>query len=166
MEQALLHQNYMEQQYCLCCLKLKSIYKEDDSVFLAIIIHVCRKIKLLKIDLINYGSGFQLLLKLKVVLTISTTTVVIVLLLQLFSYCCVGDYLKCQMEEIADSIYSSNWYCLPAKLMRNILLVIMRSQQPVQLLAGKFFTVNIKTYMTILKTSLSYFSVLRVMMDT
>ncbi|XP_039314405.1 odorant receptor 4-like [Solenopsis invicta] len=109
--------------------------------------------------------GYQLFLAMKVVLIVRTTILLIVLLLEMFVYTFVGDYLKCQMEEIADSIYSSNWYCLPAKLMRNVLFVIMRSQQPVQLLAGKFFIVNIKTFMTILRTSLSYFSVLRVMMD-
>lgn len=95
-----------------------------------------------------------------------TVTVLSALMLQLFFYSFVGDYLKCQMEEIAHSIYSCSWYDFPLKLMRNILFVTMRSQQPVQLLAGRFFVVNIKSYMTILKSSLSYLSVLRVMVDT
>jgi len=69
------------------------------------------------------------------------------------------------MEDIAHSIYSSNWYCFPLKLMKNVLFVMMRSQQPVQLLAGRFFVITIETYMTILKSSLSYLSVLRIMMD-
>jgi len=69
------------------------------------------------------------------------------------------------MEDIAHSIYSSNWYYFSLKLMKNILFVMMRSQQPVQLLAGRFFVITIETYMTILKSSLSYLSVLRIMMD-
>ncbi|XP_024893235.1 odorant receptor 9a-like [Temnothorax curvispinosus] len=97
---------------------------------------------------------------------IKTTSVLGGLMLQLFVYSIVGDYLKCQMEEIADSIYSCNWYNFPLKLMRNVVFVIIRSQEPVQLLAGKFFVVNIKSFMTILKSSLSYISVLRVMVDT
>jgi len=97
---------------------------------------------------------------------IKTITVLSTLLLQLFFYSFVGDYLKCQMEEVAHSIFSCNWYYMPTRLMRNVLFVIVRSQQPVQLLAGRFFVVDIKTYMTILKSSLSYLSVLRVMVDT
>ncbi|XP_039314404.1 uncharacterized protein LOC105193232 isoform X4 [Solenopsis invicta] len=114
------------------------------------------------------NCGFQLILALKAhdaVMIIKTITVLSTLLLQLFYYSFASDYLKCQMEDIADSIYSSNWYCLPTTLMWNVLFVIMRSQQPVQLLAGKFLIVNIKTFMNILKSSLSYLSVLRVMVD-
>ncbi|XP_071625500.1 uncharacterized protein [Temnothorax longispinosus] len=114
------------------------------------------------------NCGFQLITALKAHdagMITKTTTALSAFLLQLFFYSFVGDYLKCQMEEIAYSIFSCNWYNLPSKLMKNVLFVIVRSQQPVQLLAGRFFAVNIKTYMTILKSSLSYLSVLRVMMD-
>ncbi|XP_011878856.1 PREDICTED: odorant receptor 2a-like [Vollenhovia emeryi] len=113
--------------------------------------------------------GFQLILALEAhnaVIITKTITVLSALLLQMFFYSSVGDYLKCQMEEVADAIYTCNWYNFPLKLMRNVLFVIMRSQQPVQLLAGRFIAVNIKTYMNIIKSSLSYLSVLRVMVDT
>jgi len=113
-------------------------------------------------------SGFQFILALKsqdVVMITKTATVMSALLLQLFFYSFVGDYLKCQMEDTAHSIYLCNWYCFPLKLMRNVSFVIMRSQHPVQLLASKFLVVNIETYMSILKSSLSYLSVLRVMVD-
>ncbi|XP_018059939.1 PREDICTED: odorant receptor 9a [Atta colombica] len=189
----------------------------NDSLFLAITLHVCGQLELLKIEFTNYGVksrnineyfsiltlkhrylislaellsdvisfvllvqvlfsciiisliGFQFILALKshdVVMITKTISVLSGLLLQLFFYSFVGDYMKCQMEQIAHSIYSSNWYYLPTKLMRNVLLVIMRSQQPVQLLAGRFFVLNIKTYMTLLKSSLSYLSILRVMVET
>ncbi|XP_077259545.1 odorant receptor 10-like isoform X1 [Temnothorax americanus] len=188
----------------------------NDSLFLAIIIHVCGQMEILKIEFSNYGvksknlsedfsvlasrhryliehtgllidvisfvllvqllfssiliclMGFQLILALKhhdVVMIIKTITVLGALLLQLFCYSFVGDYLKCQMEEVVNSIYSCNWYNLPLKLMKNIVFTIMRSQQPVQLLAGRFFVINIETFMTILKSSFSYLSVLRVMVD-
>ncbi|XP_071556216.1 odorant receptor 10-like [Temnothorax nylanderi] len=188
----------------------------NDSLFLAITLHICGQMEILKIELFNYGvksknidedfsvlasrhhyliehaellvdtisfvllvqmlfssiliclMGFQLITALKAHdagMVTKTTTALSAFLLQLFFYSFVGDYLKCQMEEVAYSIFSCNWYNLPSKLMKNVLFVIVRSQQPVQLLAGRFFAVNIKTYMTILKSSLSYLSVLRVMMD-
>ncbi|XP_032680055.1 odorant receptor 47a-like [Odontomachus brunneus] len=86
-------------------------------------------------------------------------------LVQVMLYCVIGDYLKSQMEEVGAFIYQSAWYNLPAKLMKNLTLLIMRSQFPVQLQAGNFIVVNLQTYMSILKTSISYLSVLRVMVE-
>ncbi|XP_036142517.1 odorant receptor 30a-like [Monomorium pharaonis] len=188
----------------------------SDSLFLAITLHICGQMELLKTDFANYGTkskninkdfsllisrhcylmehaklltevisavllvqmlcscfvicfvGLNLVLALKAHDTVMFTRCISAMmsfLLQLFSYSFVGDYLMCQMKDIADSMYSCNWYCFPFKFMRNFLFVIMRSQQPIQLLAGRYFVVNIETYMTILKSSLSYLSVLRVMMD-
>ncbi|XP_011878855.1 PREDICTED: odorant receptor 13a-like [Vollenhovia emeryi] len=187
-----------------------------DSLYLAIVLHVCGQIELLKIEFANYGMkdkntsaefsklacrhyylikhakllgdvtsflwlvsmlccyllicliGFVLILAFKtndIVMITKCITVFITMLFQCFFYCFVGDYLKCQTEEIAHSIYSCNWHYLPMNLMTNILFAIMRSQQPVQFLAGGIFVVNIKTYMALIKSSLSYFSVLRVMVD-
>ncbi|XP_025987227.1 odorant receptor 82a-like [Solenopsis invicta] len=188
----------------------------NDSLFFAIVLHICGQMELLKTEFNKYGIidkdisdnfsilasrhhylmenaklltdvissvllvqlvfscliisfiGFQFILALKVndaVMIIKSVAVLTSLTLQLFFYSFVGDYLKCQMEDIADSIYTSNWYRLPTKLMRNVLFVMVRSQQPVQLLAGNFFLVNMKTFMNILKSSLSYLSVLRVMVE-
>ncbi|XP_011687764.1 PREDICTED: odorant receptor 42b-like [Wasmannia auropunctata] len=112
---------------------------------------------------------FQFILALKshdAMMITKTVTVLSTLLLQLFFYSFVGDYLKYQMEDVAHSIYSCNWYYLPKKFMKNVSFVIMQSQQPVQFLAGRFIVLTIETYMTILKSSLSYLSVLRVMVNT
>ncbi|XP_011645617.2 odorant receptor 10a-like [Pogonomyrmex barbatus] len=192
------------------------IYKGSDAFYVAIVLHVCGQMELLKIDFTNYGMesndlskdflklatrhrylmelaellvdvisfvlliqllcscliiclmGFSLIIAMKtndVAMISKTISVLSALLLQLFFYSFAGDYLKSQMEDIANSIYTCNWYYLPANMMKNLLFVIMRAQQPVMLLAGKFFLVNIETFMVILKSSLSYLSVLRVMVD-
>lgn len=87
-------------------------------------------------------------------------------LTQLFAYSVVGDYLKSQTEEVAVAIYCCNWNNFSVNLMKNVLFVIMRSQQPVSFTAGRYLLVNLETYMMILKTSFSYLSMLRVMLDT
>ncbi|KAL0129903.1 hypothetical protein PUN28_001866 [Cardiocondyla obscurior] len=186
----------------------------NDSLILAIILHICGQMEVLKIEFNNYDvknksksfsalalrhyyliehaellvnvisfvlllqmlfsclfvslMGFQFILALKTndaVMIFKTTIVLTALMLQLFFYSIVGDYLKYQMEEVGHSIYNCNWYDFPLILMRNVLFVIMRSQQPVQLLAGRFFVVDIKSYMAIVKSAISYISVLRVMVD-
>lgn len=114
-------------------------------------------------------AGFQLILALKVnnlTMVVRSLGVLIAFLAQITTYCVIGDYLKSEMEEVGSSIYQSVWYNLPAKLTKNLTFILMRSQTPVQLQAGSFIVVNLETYMSILKTSMSYLSVLRVMVET
>ncbi|XP_020297009.1 odorant receptor 13a-like isoform X2 [Pseudomyrmex gracilis] len=87
-------------------------------------------------------------------------------LAQLTVYSFVGDYLKSQMEEVALSVYQCDWYNLPAKLARNMVFIMMWTQLPIKLQAGNFIVMDLATYMSILKTSASYLSVLRVMVET
>nr|XP_012221300.1 PREDICTED: putative odorant receptor 85d [Linepithema humile] len=113
--------------------------------------------------------GFQLILALKggdLVMIAKTTMALMTFLLQLFAYSVVGHYLKSQTENMAHSIYCCNWHCFSLKMMKNVLFIITRSQQSIPFTAGKFIIVNLETYMSILKTSFSYLSVLRVMLDT
>lgn len=86
-------------------------------------------------------------------------------LTQITIYSFVGDYLQYQMEEVAVYIYQSAWYNFPATLMKNVTFIIMRALSPVQFQAGNFIVINLVTYMSILKTSVSYLSVLRVMVE-
>ena len=99
-------------------------------------------------------------------MTIKSFIVSSTLLLQLFAYSYVGEYLKRQMEAVGNSVYFCSWYDIPKCVAKDIIYVIMRTQDPVFLKAGKFFVVNMETYMSIIKTSMSYLSVLRVMVTT
>lgn len=87
-------------------------------------------------------------------------------LTQLTVYSFIGNYLKSQMEDIKLSIYQSAWYNFPMKVMKNLIFIFMQTESPVILQAGNFITINLSTYMSILKTSFSYLSVLRVMLET
>ncbi|XP_071625473.1 odorant receptor 9a-like isoform X2 [Temnothorax longispinosus] len=112
---------------------------------------------------------FQFILALKVNDVVMAGKSVIVqstFLLQLTLYSFIGDYLKSQMEEIGLSIYQNAWYNFPADLTKNLVFIIMRTQSPVMLQAGHFIVINLSTYMSILRASISYLSVLRVMVET
>ncbi|XP_014485695.1 PREDICTED: odorant receptor 13a-like, partial [Dinoponera quadriceps] len=113
--------------------------------------------------------GFQLILALRLShfgMLAKSIVMMSSFMTQLSAYSFVGDYLKSQMEEVGLSIYQSNWYNLPLTVTRNIVFMMMWDQYPVKLLAGNFIVVNLSTYMNIIKTSMSYLSVLRVMVDT
>ncbi|XP_003696135.1 odorant receptor 2a-like [Apis florea] len=114
-------------------------------------------------------TGFEFILALSIgniVRTIRICIAMCVLLIQLFAYSYVGEYLKTQTEDLGNSVYFCTWYDMPKNVSQNIIFIIMRAQHPVLLTAGKFFVVNMETYMSILKTSMSYLSVLRVMVNS
>ncbi|KAL0129901.1 hypothetical protein PUN28_001865 [Cardiocondyla obscurior] len=149
-------------------LASRHYYLIEHAEFIVDVISVVLLLQMLFSCLFVSLMGFQFILALKTNdagMIVKTLSVLSALMLQLLFYSIIGDYLKCQMEDIAHSIYSCNWYDFPVKLMRNVLFVTMRSQQPVQLLAGRFFTVDVKSYMVIVKSAMSYISVLRVMVD-
>lgn len=110
-------------------------------------------------------SGFQFILVLKVNDAGKSLMVQFTFLSQLTLYSFIGDYLKSQMEKVGLSIYQNAWYNFPTKLTKKLIFVIMRTQYPVALYAANF-VVNLSTYMSILKASISYLSVLRVMIET
>ncbi|XP_076375597.1 uncharacterized protein LOC143258930 [Megalopta genalis] len=111
-------------------------------------------------------NGFQLIQsmnKSNIALTIKALVIVVVQMSQLFAYSYVGEYLKNQFEGVGYCVYCSTWYNIPRKRSLDVVFVLMNSQNPFQLKAGRFFVVNMETYMSIVKTSMSYLSVLRVM---
>ncbi|KAF3054275.1 Odorant receptor 183 [Nylanderia fulva] len=110
--------------------------------------------------------GFQVIFALKVnntVMVLKSLMVVNALLTQCTMFCFIGNYLKSEMEDIGSSVYLSAWYKLPSKLTKNIIFILMQTKCPVSYQAGNFIAVNIATCVSILKTSFSYLSVLRIM---
>ncbi|XP_072760022.1 uncharacterized protein [Anoplolepis gracilipes] len=136
---------------------------------LANMINFVLLIQLFFISILLCIMGFQFLIALKVKDTGMMTQSLMVqsaFLTQLMMYSFIGHYLKSQMEEIALSIYQTTWYEFPAKITKNLLFILMQSDSPVSFQAGNFITVNLSTLVSILKTSFSYLSVLRIMLET
>ncbi|XP_076395477.1 odorant receptor 10 [Megachile rotundata] len=112
--------------------------------------------------------GFQFILALheaNIVMVIKTFFILSTWMIQLFAYSYVGNYLRYQMDDIGNSVYKCDWYRLPTNTSKGIIFVILKARQPVHLMAGKFFAVNLESFMSIVKTSISYLSVLRVMIN-
>ncbi|XP_033228428.1 odorant receptor 13a-like isoform X2 [Belonocnema kinseyi] len=56
--------------------------------------------------------------------------------------------------------YNVPWYHMSLKSKKLLLMIIMRSQEPCKLTAGKFYTMDMETFSALLKTSVSFFTVL------
>ncbi|KAL6445458.1 hypothetical protein ACFW04_000797 [Cataglyphis niger] len=73
-----------------------------------------------------------------------------------------GDFLQRESEGLFYALYTTSWFTLPLALMKDLHFAMMRSSIPFRLTGGKFFYVNRETMMYILKTAVSYVSVLRI----
>ncbi|XP_043498405.1 odorant receptor 47a-like [Polistes fuscatus] len=107
--------------------------------------------------------GFQCILALHysdIFMFAKSLTVLSTFLLQLLIYSYVGEYLRNQMEQVGYAAYGSAWYDFPISWRKDLIFLLMRSQQLVEIAAGYFFPVNMRTFMSIVKTSLSYLSVI------
>nr|QNL15010.1 olfactory receptor 66 [Aulacocentrum confusum] len=63
--------------------------------------------------------------------------------------------------EINKSICMVNWYNLSMKSQKLLSMMFMRSRIACTITAGNFFTMSLELFMTIMKTSASYFTLLR-----
>lgn len=100
-----------------------------------------------------------------IAIMMKSVVVMIVMLLQSFIYTYAGDNLRDQSEALSFAIYNSNWGDFPPNNVRNLAFIMVKTNIPIRLSAGKFFYVTRATFTDILKTAVSYLSALRVMAE-
>jgi len=86
-------------------------------------------------------------------------------IVQSFLFTHAGETLRKQSESIFWAIYSTTWHNMPLSIIKDFILIMMRTKISLQLTAGKFFYVTRRTTTDILKTALTYISFLRVTME-
>ncbi|XP_043281333.1 odorant receptor 85b-like [Venturia canescens] len=85
-------------------------------------------------------------------------------LLVLYSHCTVGESLITESLNVHTAFYNCDWYNMPTKNARVIIICMARSQKPLCLTAGKFGIFCLKTLTEALKTAMGYLSVLRTLL--
>lgn len=96
---------------------------------------------------------------------IHSASILLLMLIQLSFYTFAGDYLEMKSTALSYATYDCDWYELPASMAKDFHIILMRASIPHQLTAGKFVAMNMMTFKDILKSTASYLSVLRVMLD-
>ncbi|XP_046613319.1 odorant receptor 13a-like isoform X2 [Neodiprion virginianus] len=86
-------------------------------------------------------------------------------LLQIYIYCSLGDDLLTESTKVGQAAYECPWTNFSTSVKSCLLVMTMRSQQPLLITAGNFYVMSMENFAAILKTSLSYLSVLRAMCD-
>ncbi|KAG5871576.1 hypothetical protein JTB14_015279 [Gonioctena quinquepunctata] len=92
----------------------------------------------------------------------------VVSLLQLMGYvlggfvlCHYGQTLTDEINSIGEVVYASKWYLNQPKMVRDVKFILSRCQKPIELNAFLFGTFGYPTFMMIVKTSYSYYTILR-----
>ncbi|KAL0117096.1 hypothetical protein PUN28_010140 [Cardiocondyla obscurior] len=68
------------------------------------------------------------------------------LMINMFMFCYTGEQLTVQAERVASTSCELEWYRLPDKKARGIVLVIIMSNMPTKITAGKIMDLSFKTY--------------------
>ncbi|XP_072760019.1 odorant receptor 4-like [Anoplolepis gracilipes] len=86
-------------------------------------------------------------------------------LMQSVMFTHAGDVLQSQSDSIVSAIYNSAWHEFSSSAIKDLIFIIMRTNIPLQLSAGKFFYITRSTITDILKTALTYISFLQAMAE-
>ncbi|KAK2576115.1 hypothetical protein KPH14_007448 [Odynerus spinipes] len=83
------------------------------------------------------------------------------LLVQIYLYCWYGNEVKLKSAYIAVAFAQSDWTSLDDGSKKMILIVMQRAANPIEFVSGYFVTVNLDTFMNLMKTSYSAYNVLQ-----
>uniref|UniRef100_A0A0U4VTA3 Putative odorant receptor n=1 Tax=Reticulitermes speratus TaxID=60591 RepID=A0A0U4VTA3_9NEOP len=82
---------------------------------------------------------------------------------QLGLYCTLGSNLMMQSEAVFKAVYESDWYNQSQRYKYCTRMMIMRGQRPVKITAGRFGTLSLPLFASMLRSSYSYLALLRQM---
>ncbi|KAG8040470.1 hypothetical protein G9C98_002466, partial [Cotesia typhae] len=80
---------------------------------------------------------------------------------QIFIYCYAGDELSSRLQDSRIEVYSCCWYSFPISTRKDIIYIMQRLNKEYHLTAGKFYHMNLPHFTDIVKTMVSFFSVMR-----
>nr|AII01068.1 odorant receptor [Dendrolimus houi] len=81
--------------------------------------------------------------------------------IEVFMYCYHGNCISEESVEIADTLYEMPLYVCSLPIRKSLLVMMVRSRRPIELTAGGFATLSLGCFMSIMKISYSFFTVLR-----
>uniref|UniRef100_A0A182PZ52 Uncharacterized protein n=1 Tax=Anopheles epiroticus TaxID=199890 RepID=A0A182PZ52_9DIPT len=78
-----------------------------------------------------------------------------------FGYCYLGNQLSDESARIASVVYECGWEGFSSAVQKDLQLTLLRAQRPVGITAGKFCFMNMEQFGEVVKTTYSFFIVLR-----
>nr|KAF7396873.1 hypothetical protein H0235_016410 [Vespula pensylvanica] len=94
--------------------------------------------------------------------SIATHTIIMVTFTyNLFILCYIGELLADQNLKVNLMSRTLDWHNLPLKSVRNLLLVILASNDAPKLVAGKVMDLTLSNFTSVFKSAVGYFNILR-----
>ncbi|CAL1687679.1 unnamed protein product [Lasius platythorax] len=84
----------------------------------------------------------------------------LILLSHTFLYCGAGELITQQCNAVYRAVCELEWYKLESRKARNLIILMMRINEPFRITAGKIVPLTMTTFCSLLKTSASYISFL------
>ncbi|XP_006615207.1 odorant receptor 4-like [Apis dorsata] len=78
-----------------------------------------------------------------------------------FAVCYAGQLLVDESENVRQACSTLNWYRLPVKKARSLILLIVMSNYPIKVTAGRIVDVSLVTFTSIIKSSVGYMNILQ-----
>ncbi|XP_023953061.2 odorant receptor Or2-like [Bicyclus anynana] len=83
------------------------------------------------------------------------------ILTELFVYCYCGNELAVESDRIVWSVYAMSWEHTPPRFRRCLVLLMERARRPLRPAAGRVVPLSLDTFLKILKSSYTFYAVLR-----
>lgn len=118
------------------------------------------------VEIILFGILLSALLFLTVIVQKTVQLVfaciyIFMIMFQLFNFYWLSNELIEQSGELGFALYDSPWYTFSIKNRKTFLLVLLRTQKPLNIMIGNIAPVTLQTFQSIINVSYSYFTILR-----
>ncbi|NP_001164401.1 odorant receptor 105 isoform X1 [Nasonia vitripennis] len=120
------------------------------AVLIVVVPNICINVYLLSFSKIGLNVDF-----------ITSLGLFSISLFQIYLPCWYGNEVMLHSSEIANSIYDMDWVRLSPTARKTLIIVMIRSSKPIQIRAGYFVSMNLRSFLSIMKTSYSALSVLQ-----
>ncbi|KAL0901045.1 hypothetical protein ABMA27_006374 [Loxostege sticticalis] len=91
----------------------------------------------------------------------STTLFIVCILTELFLYCYYGNEVTVESDRMVESIYVMEWLHAPVRFKKSLVLMMERAKRPLRPAAGLIIPLSLNTFVTILRSSYTFYAVLR-----
>ncbi|XP_047366111.1 odorant receptor 13a-like [Vespa velutina] len=116
------------------------------------------------VEILDCISLVYLALSRKIVDTTGLITYYIFLLsfaFNTFIFCFISELLSEQGAKVGITSCTLEWNRLPTKSAQSLILLILASNRPIKIVAGKLMHMSLRNFNGIIKTSVGYFNILR-----
>ncbi|KAL0818073.1 hypothetical protein ABMA28_008609 [Loxostege sticticalis] len=89
-----------------------------------------------------------------------TVEYLVAVMLDTFVYCFYGNQIIIQADRVSTAAYQSAWHTMGVRPRRLLLNILLANRRPVAVRAGYFLPMDLHTFLVIIKTSFSYYTLL------